>query len=303
MKQFLTILCALTLVAACCPFSASAEEDLAIYQDAVYSFRYSSSWKRGTASDGSVVLEIPGGSDGVLTFGIATDLIHFTGDEEADAPGIENLLAQYGGKSLSFTGEYELVRFDDLHGFRAFGTWGGKQEARMICVTDGGHMVAFVLIGERAIAEETALLESVITFGGAEAAAQNGYKLWQGSGYSFLYPERYGSVEQSTGIVFMDASRKDQIIMVRAYPLDSDYTDALAPSIASARLPTSTHVEATPEMEQVGGWNAAVIRGDTASGSMAFYVVGQGRTALALLFIGDDALGYATDIVASVVFE
>ena len=39
MKRFLTILCVLALVAACCLFSASAEEDLAIYQDAVYSYR------------------------------------------------------------------------------------------------------------------------------------------------------------------------------------------------------------------------------------------------------------------------
>jgi len=303
MKRFLTILCALALVAACCSFSASAQEEWMTYQDTVYSFRYPSSWKQGTANDGSVVLEIPGSGDGVITFGIVTDLVCFTGDEEADAPNIQNLLEQYGGKSLSLTGEYELVRFGALQGFRAFGSWGGNQDARMICATDGGHMVSFVLIGEHAIAEEEALLNSVVTFGGSETAAQSGYKTWQGAGFTVCYPEGYGTMEQAAGTVFMDAGKTDQIIMARTYSLDTDYSDALAPSIASARLPKSTHVEATPEMEQVGGWNAAVIRGDTASGPMAFYVVGQGRTALALLFIGEDALGYAMDVVASVVFE
>ena len=303
MKRFLTILCTLALLAACCISSAAAEESLATYQDAVYSFRYPAAWKQGIANDGSVVLEIPGGSDGVLTFAIVTDLIRFTGDEEADAPGIQNLLEQYGGKNLSFTGEYELVRFGELQGFRALGSWAGKQNARMVCATDGGHMVSFVLIGESAIAEETALLESVVTFDAGSQDSSDGYKTWQGEGYSLLYPEHYGSLEQTTGTVFMDADRKDQIIMARVYPLDADYTDALAPSIAADRLPKSTHVEAAPEMEQVGGWNAAVIRGDTGSGPMAFYLVGQGRTALALLFIGDEALGYAADVVASVAFE
>ena len=273
------------------------------YQDAVYSFRYPSSWKQGTANDGSIVLEIPGSSDGVLTFGIVTDLFRFTGDEETDAPMIQDYIQQYSGKSLSFTGEYELVRYGALQGFRAFGSWGGKQDARMIFVTDGGHMIFFALIGESAIAEEEAMLSSVVTFGGNETTAQSGYKTWQGAGFTVCYPEGYGTMEQTTGTVFVDAGKTDQIIMARTYSLDADYSDALAPHIASAKLPKSTHVEATPEMEQVGGRNAAVIRGDTASGPMAFYVVGQGRMALALLFIGDDALGYAVDVVASVVFE
>ena len=46
-----------------------------------------------------------------------------------------------------------------------------------------------------------------------------------------------------------------------------------------------------------------MIRGDLESGPMAFYVVGQGRTALALMFMGAGALSYAEDIIASIVFE
>ncbi len=303
MKRFLAILCVLVLATVCCLSAACAEENLATYQDNVYSFKYPASWKQGTAKDGTVVLELPGGTDGVLTFAIVTDLIRFTGDEEADEPFIKSVIEQYSGKSLSFTGEYEPVRFGDLLGYRAYGKWGGTQDAHMIYVTDDGHSVVFTLIGESAIAEEAALLESVVTSATDETATQNGYKTWKGAGFSLFYPEGYGSLEQSTGTVFLDAAKQDQIIMVRSYTLDSDYTDALAPSVASAYLPKSTKVEAAPVMEQIGTWNAAVIRGDTASGPLAFYVIGKDRTALALLFIGNDALGYSEDSVASVVLE
>ncbi|MBR3545274.1 MAG: hypothetical protein IKN76_04310, partial [Oscillospiraceae bacterium] len=123
MKRFLTILCALALLAACGAVTVYAQEDSAAYRDDVYSFRYPASWKQGTAKDGSIVLEIPGTGDGVITFAIFTDLIRFTGDEETDAPGIKNLLAEYSGKNLSFTGEYEPVRYGDLQGFRAPARW------------------------------------------------------------------------------------------------------------------------------------------------------------------------------------
>ena len=59
-------------------------------------------------------------------------------------------------------------------------------------------MVSIVLIGERAIAQETALLESVITSDGNKAAEQGGYRIWQGEGYTFSYPEGYGVMEQTT---------------------------------------------------------------------------------------------------------
>ena len=303
MKRFLTILCVLALLTACCAISVSAAENSATYRDAVYSFRYPASWKQSTASDGSIVLEIPGSSDGVLTFAIFTDLIRFTGDEETDAPAIQSLLAEYSGKNLSFTGEYELASYGALQGFRATGHWTGKKDAIMVCGTDGGHLVSFVLIGDRAIAEEAALMESVVTFDNSGTDAKEGYKTWQGKGYSLLYPENYSTLEQTTGIVFLNKDKTNQIIMARAYSLDMDYSDALALTIAADRLPKSTNLEAKPEMEQIGGRNAAVIRGDTDTGPTGFYVVGQGRTAQALLFMGEEALSHAEDIVASVVFE
>ena len=302
MKRFLTILCALALLAACGAVTVYAE-DSAAYRDDVYSFRYPASWKQGTAKDGSIVLEIPGSSDGVITFAIFTDLIRFTGDEETDAPGIKNLLAEYSGKNLSFTGEYEPVRYGALQSFRAPGRWAGKQDALMICATDGEHLVSFVLIGKRAMAEEAALLGSVVTVDNGGTGAKEGFRTWQGKGYSLLYPENYSTLEQTTGIVFVDKDKSSQIIMARTYTLNEDYSDELAPSIAAGRLPKSTGLKAEPEMERIGGRNAAVIRGDLESGPMAFYVVGQGRTALALMFMGEGALSYAEDIIASIVFE
>ena len=101
----------------------------------------------------------------------------------------------------------------------------------------------------------------------------------------------------------MDKDKSSQIIMARTYTLNEDYSDELAHSIAAGRLPKSTGLKAEPEMERIGGRNAAVIRGDLESGPMAFYVVGQGRTALALMFMGEGALSYAEDIIASIVFE
>ena len=303
MKRFLTILCVLALLAACGAVTVYAEEDRATYRDAVYSFRYPASWKQSTAKDGSIVLEIPGSSDGVMTFAIFTDLIRFTGDEETDAPGIKNLLAEYSGKNLSFTGEYEPVRYGALQGFRATGRWAGKQDAIMVCGTDGGHLVSFVLIGERAIAEEAALLGSVVTFDNSGTDVKEGFKTWQGKGYTLLYPGNYSTLEQTTGIVFVDKDNSSQLIMARTYTLNEDYSDALALSIAAGRLPESTGLKAEPEMESFGGRNAAVIRGNAGSVPLAFCIVGEGRTAMALLFMGKEALGYAEDVVASVVFE
>lgn len=303
MKRFLIILCTMALLVACFQVSVFSNEELTTYKDDKYSFTYPSSWKQGKAKDGSIILEIPGSSDGVITFAIVNDLIRFTGDLEKDEPNIKKMLTQYSGKNLSFIGEYELVRYGALQGFRAPGKWGGRQNARMLCLTDDSHMVAFVLIGERALAEEEALLSSVITFSAETTAAKNGYKTWKGEGFSIDYPEGYGTLEQAKALLFMDTTKKDQLIMVRTYKLDSDYSDAIAPGLASSKLPKSTKLKAKPEMEKVGSWSVAVIRGNTPAGPIAFYILGQGRTAMALMFIGDSTLNYAADVVASVVFN
>lgn len=73
-------------------------------------------------------------------------------------------------------------------------------------------------------------------------------------------------------------------------------------SIAKAKLPKSTHVKADPKMMRVGDWNAAVITGNTKAGPMAFYIIGSGRTALALMFLGKEAIGHAEKVLGSVTF-
>ena len=91
--------------------------------------------------------------------------------------------------------------------------------------------------------------------------------------------------------------------MARTYSLITAYSSEQAPSIAKAKLPKSTGVQAEPQMTRVGDWDAAVITGDTKAGPMAFYVIGSGRTALALMFLGEEAISHAETVVASVVFE
>ena len=301
MKRFAAILLALLLCAAAFPAGA---QEMATYSDAVYSFQYPASWKRGTANDGSIVLEISSQS-AILTFAIINDLVTFTGDEETDAPLIENQITQYSGKSLSLDGSYELLTVGEMHGFRAFGKWAKKMPAEMIYLSDGAHLMCFVFAGEAAIAAEGDLLSTVVPQGGLGAgdSGKAGYALWQGKGYSLLYPEGYGVMEQNTGVVFMNAESKDNFIMARTYSLDQNYTDALAPLIAQTYLPKSTKVEAAAEMTEIAGRKVALIAGDSASGPLRFYVLGSGRTALALLIIGENAISYAEDVVASVTFE
>jgi len=301
MKHRLFFVWMLVLILSAHPFALA--EDVAEYRDSVYSFQYPASWKQGVAKDGSIVLEIPGTVDGVITFAIVTDLVSFTGDEAADVPAIDSMITQYSGKNLALNGDYELLKVGVLQGFRAFGQWAGSQSARMVCMTDGGHLVSFVLIGDTAIAAETALLESVVTFEAALTAGGAGYSLWHGQGYTLAYPEGYGTLEQNTGTVFMNPMMKDNMILARTYVLDTAYTDNLAPSIAQTYLPKSTHVEGAPEMTQIGDWSAAVIRGATASGPLEFYALGSDQTALVLLFMGDDAVTHAAAVVASVSFE
>ena len=46
-----------------------------------------------------------------------------------------------------------------------------------------------------------------------------------------------------------------------------------------------------------------MIRGQLDAGPMAFYLIGSGRTAMALLFTGEAAVGMAEAIVASAAIE
>ena len=285
----------------------SIADGLAEYRDSVYSFNYPSTWKKGNAADGTIILEATGTDDGVLTYGLRTDLMSFTGDEETDKPLIQSVISQYSQpseSSLLLSGEYEMVRLDNLTGFRAFGKWGGTRDTEIVYLTGNGCMILFFFVGQKALEQEQAILASIQLFRAdstQDTSKETGYMRWTGSQFSVDYPETYGTMEISGSVVFarqQDGTVTD-MMMVRTYALDQDYNDGMAAALATGYLPKSTHVEAEPVMEQAGPWNAAVIRGDTESGPMAFYVIGSGRTAMALMFMGEDIYGMAAPIVAS----
>ena len=224
-----------------------------------------------------------------------SDLPNFTGDAETDAAGIQSYIAQYDGKNLTLTGDYEVLRLGEMNGFRATGSWQAtKQEAAMIMLTGSRHVVGFVLVGNKALALEQTFLNSLELLGETPAETVEGFLRWEGAEFSEKHPEgglfsldypaHYSSLAQTTGIVFMNPNDPSNIIMARAYTLDTYYSDALAPVIAANALPKSTKVEPNAKMVKIGGRNAAIIQGTVSGGPMAFYVIGSGRTALALMF-------------------
>lgn len=301
MKRLLSLLLIATLALAALPALAG---ETAQYSDSLYSFSYPSTWKQGVAKDGSIILELPGGSDAVMTFAMATNLVALTGDQAADAPTIEALIAQWGSGSYVLNGEYEMLSVNGFHGFRAFGAWKGAYDLQMDVLSDGAMLIFFLFIGARAIAAQEGVLATVAAAPrDIDGPEKDGYTAWQGAGYSLVYPAHYGILEQTTGIGFLNAQTKTDMILARIYPLDYDYSDALAPAIANAVLPKSTHIEADAQMISVEGRSMAVITGESGSGPVAFYVMGRGRTVLALLFMGAEALTHVDAVLASAAID
>lgn len=298
MKKMISVLLAVLLVSLC---GAAAAEDTKEYRNQVYAFRYPASWSLGTADNGDIVLGSPEGGDGVITFGIISDLWNFTGDAEADGPAISQYISSYEGKNLALSGEYELVQWGDLRGFRALGSWRATgQDAVMLVLTGSRHMVCFVMVGDGAVAQEQGFLDSLELLGDRPSEGAEGFLRWEGSQFALDYPENYGTMEQSVGVVFMNPADANCIIMARSYNLDMDYADSMATTIAAAALPKSTKVEPNAKMVEIGGRNAAVISGTVAGGPMDFYVIGGGSTAVALMFTGEEACGMADHIIQSV---
>ena len=280
------------------PFALAEETDE--YRDEIYAFRYPASWSCDPAANGDIVLASPDGRGAVLTFCVISDAVNFTGDAEQDAPAVESMTAGYSGKNLALNGQYDLIRSGALHGFRAYGTWRtGGLDAVMTVLTGERHMVSFVLVGAAAIALEQDFLDSLELLGSAPAEGAEGFLRWEGPQFSLEYPENYSTMEQSTGVVFFNPADANSIIMARAYALDFDYADSAAQSIAASALPKSTKVEPNTKMVSIGGKKAAVIKGTVSGGPMAFYVIGSGRTALALMLTGEEACGLAEHVIRS----
>lgn len=299
MKKALSVLLVVLLLVSLC--GAAPAEDTKEYRDEVYAFRYPASWSLGMADNGDIVLGPPAGNDGVITFAIITDLWNFTGDAKADGPMIEQYISSYEGKNLALSGEYELAQWGDLRGFRALGSWRATgQEAVMLVLTGNRHMVCFVMIGDGAVALEQNFLDSLELLGDGPSEGAEGYLRWEGSRFTMDYPENYGTMEQNVGVVFINPADPNCIIMARTYDLDTEYTDSMATTVAAQTLPKSTRVEPNAEMTEIGGKNAAVIKGTISAGPMTYYAFGSGRTAMVLMFTGEEACGMADHIIQSV---
>ena len=285
--------------------SSATAEEMAEYADNMFSFKYPATWDHGVADNGDIVLTSPDGKNAILAFALIVNFeaLQFAGDEDKDAPIAENYISQYGGKNLELNGEYDFIESGEMKGFRAYGKWRETgQDATMVVLTGEDHMVGFVMVGTDAVALEDELLSSVELLGDIETPDQEGLTTWKGGQFSISYPNNYGVMDTGTGVAFINSDDVNNIIMVRAYTLDVEYTDDLAPAIAAAYLPKSTHVAAEPEMVEVGDRNAAVIRGELDAGPMEFYVLGEGRTALAVFLTGEESVGMAESIVTSAEF-
>jgi hypothetical protein len=279
-------------------------EQTAEYRDEIFSFQYPAAWKQRTAQDGSLILEVPGNPEsGVQAFGFASDLLMLTGDRQTDEPIIRQLMDQQPSSSkMRLSSEYDMLDYGTLKGFRVPGTFAGRIAAQHIYLSDGSHLLFFRFVGEDAIKAQEGILTSIMVNKVEKSLAQDGYVPFRRENYALCYPEGYNTLEQSTGIVFMDKT-KGNMIMVRARTLDADYTEELAPVLAATYLPKSTKVEPHPKMVEVGPWKAALIVGDTESGPMAFYALGSGRTALVLLFIGQEALTHTETVLHAVTID
>ena len=295
------VCCIFCLFLLCGGMTCAVAESTKEYRDTAYSFRYPETWSCDKAGNGDIVLLSPDGKSAVLTFALRSDLWPFSGDALTDAPMIESYIASYGGKNLSLTGEYELAASNGMRGFRAFGSWlATGDDAVMLVLSDDSHLVGFVLVGEQAIALEQELLDSGQLTGDGPEESGEGFLRWEGESISMDYPDGYGMQEQSSGVAFFNMADPNQFILARIYPLDFDYDDKLAADMAAMALPKSANVEPNAEMVQIGSWNAGVVYGTVSEAPMAFYMIGSGRTAVGIMFMGEGAASVAEQVIQSV---
>ena len=300
MKKTLVFCIAFILIFA----SVALAEETAEYRDALYAFRYPASWSCDTADNGDIVLGSPDRDSAVLTFALISDLYVFTGDSEHDAPLAEDWITSYSGKNLALSGEYTLMQSGELRGIRALGSWRATgQEAVVLLLSGNRHLIGFVLVGDAAIALEQDFMDSVELLGDAPAESTEGYMRWENPVFALDYPSHYSMLDQGTAVAFINPDDPSCIIMAKAYSLDVEYSDTLAPVIAANALPKSTKVEPNAEMTVIGGRNAAVIRGTVSAEPMAFYAIGSGRTALVLMFTGEEACALAEHVISSAVMK
>lgn len=269
---------------------ASAEE-MARYRGDMFSFQYPATWKQGVSDKGDIVIEAPDGQNGILAFAVT-----YTGDAHTFA---EQYLSLYGGTNFEPGEQYEAISSACMNEIRIPGKWRkGDLDAEMVIMTGESHQIGFLIVGADALALEDLLLSSVELLGNAGLSGDN---VWQGDRFSIVCPHGYDVMDSGTAIVFVDPDDTGNLVAVRAINLDVDYFDELAPAIAGIYLPESANLEHAPEMTRIGGRNAAIIRGDTDAGPLAFYVIGSGKTALAVMLMGEKTIDMAEEIISSII--
>lgn len=304
MKRTVCLLLIILLI--CAPACFAAAEDRATYSDDAYSFTYPAFWRQGYADDGSVILSVPGTDGGVITFALLTNLIDMSG--EAGIAYMENLISGYDGSSggLALNGSYEAYSINDLQGYVAQGTYSGGQDAELLVLSDGGCFVCFMLIGSDAISERDSIAASIVTNAAPPAAeAGDGFLMWQGDGYSVKYPDSYQVMNSGSAVMFTNETdaANNSIFMVKSISLNYAYSDDIACDVASLTIPKSAQIDTDPEMVQVGGWNAALIRGALTDGTaMDYYVTGSGNTVMVFTFLGE-TVSMADEIISSLSIE
>ncbi len=301
---FLAIILLLGTVSVC---AEGGMKGMLTYSDEQYSFIYPETWSQDTAENGDIILMNPGQTSAIMTFSLYIDALQLTGDPDEDRNFIDNTLSTYTeeaaqkkGKNITLNGTVEGIVYGNLKGFRAYGSWlSNGDKLIMDILTADNYMVSFTCIGEKAITLEEVMLNSVELQGSKQEDRGDMYTRWKGTKITFLYPKQYSALEQTTGVLLADQNAPNNVIAVRIYDVDFDYSKEMATTLATQSLPKSTKIEADAEMVVVGDWDAAVIKGESSAGKIAYYVIGSGRTVLGIIFMGEEAIGYAQIIIAS----
>ena len=299
MKTLLSLLIVLALLG-CCALAEQTE-----YSDDYYSFTYPYTWSLDTAANGDIVLLSPDGNSGILTFCVFQNYITLTGDPEQDDALIQSWITSYSGPNLDMNGEYEYVEIAGLKGYRFDGSWKDTGDtAQCVILTGDTHLVGFVLIGDTALTVGEKIIQSVeLRYDFLKGGAQEGWLTWSNEQISVNYPDTFSLMDTGSGVLFSNPKVQNNAYAVTIYPIDFEYDDLYAPQFATMVLPKSTGLTADPKTETIDGRVFGVIKGDVSGSSLALYLTGKGRTVVAVMFIGNDVVALAEDVLKSLVIQ
>ena len=151
-----------------------------------------------------------------------------------------------------------------------------------------------------ALAEGETIMESVaLRYDFLKEGAGEGWLTWSNDLISVGYPDNFSLMDTGSGVLFSDPKVQNNAYAVTIYSLDFDYDDVYAPQFASMVLPKSTGLAADPEIETIDGRVFGVIKGEVSGASLALYLTGKGRTVVGVMFIGNEVVAIAEDVLKS----